>query len=822
MPTTNTIPYPLSSTLNGVVVYTNEIEFPQSNLDYTLSLNGTTVSSIFNVMKPNIININSLTNDANYQNNLPNVGQAAVANYSNSGGTATSYNLPITLTGFSINNFALDELTGYIYVICALTYDLTLNISYYDMMSGSSFDGVENAQYTATSFLKFDKIYGTLSFISNFDTSLAITHMTIVNSTLYMLNYDGTQKTIILSMPLTGGTISTLYTTPDGPLQSVGPYSLIRDSIGNLYVSQNGDGTILKVDLAGNASIFATFEYPPATYGYVDPVTHRKFKGRPQGIAFDSSDNLYVSDNGTSMDGGHYFNSRWYYTGSYIYKIPSTNSPGQTYNPDNAITGQNTYPISGQSNPYYRTFNMVADDIGNLYITPENNTNLYKYVIATNTLDPVAIVSNLIISGNTIIIRDAIANLYYISDDSSVINTTRIATEGFTFENVYVSDYQGSNFAALSLDQNSLVIDPNVIVFNTLSSDTSLSTFTVDSEPVNDNDIVNVAYGTTSVSVIAIPTDPGATVGPITGDTGLQTGDNLVSFTITAADGIATQTYNITVHVNSNNSGGSPGSDTFLSTFTVDGTPVNDNDTVNVAYGTTSVTVVAIPTDPGATVGPITGDTGLQTGDNLVSFTVTAADGIATQTYNITVRVNSNNLLGDSLCFKENSKILCLINNSEVYLPIQEIRKGTLVKTSLDGYIPVDTIGYTKIYNSGNSLRSRNRLYECSPDKYPELFESLIITGCHSILVDSLTDKQENDIMEELGRLMITGNKYRLMACYDEKSEPYKIEGLYNIWHLALENENYYRNYGIFANGLLVETCSRRMMKEYSGMVLLE
>ena len=158
MPTTNTIPYPLSSTLNGVVVYTNEIEFPQSNLDYTLSLNGTTVSSIFNVMKPNIININSLTNDANYQNNLPTFGQAAVANYSNSGGTATSYNLPITLTGFSLNNFALDELTGYIYVICALTYDLTLNISYYDMMSGSSFDGVENAQYTATSFLKFDKI----------------------------------------------------------------------------------------------------------------------------------------------------------------------------------------------------------------------------------------------------------------------------------------------------------------------------------------------------------------------------------------------------------------------------------------------------------------------------------------------------------------------------------------------------------------------------------------------------------------------------------------------------------------------------------------
>jgi hypothetical protein len=36
-----------------------------------------------------------------------------------------------------------------------------------------------------------------------------------------------------------------------------------------------------------------------------------------------------------------------------------------------------------------------------------------------------------------------------------------------------------------------------------------------------------------------------------------------------------------------------------------------------------------------------------------------------------------------------------------------------------------------------------------------------------------------------------------------------------------LENENYYWNYGIYANGLLVETTSKRMMKELSGMELL-
>jgi len=37
---------------------------------------------------------------------------------------------------------------------------------------------------------------------------------------------------------------------------------------------------------------------------------------------------------------------------------------------------------------------------------------------------------------------------------------------------------------------------------------------------------------------------------------------------------------------------------------------------------------------------------------------------------------------------------------------------------------------------------------------------------------------------------------------------------------LALENNDYYMNYGIFANGLLVETTSKRYIKELSNMTL--
>jgi hypothetical protein len=68
---------------------------------------------------------------------------------------------------------------------------------------------------------------------------------------------------------------------------------------------------------------------------------------------------------------------------------------------------------------------------------------------------------------------------------------------------------------------------------------------------------------------------------------------------------------------------------------------------------------------------------------------------------------------------------------------------------------------------------------------------------------------------------MVTDKKYRLMAFLDEKAETYEKEGIHNIWHLALENNDYYMNYGIFANGLLVETTSKRMIKELSGLQLI-
>ena len=133
-------------------------------------------------------------------------------------------------------------------------------------------------------------------------------------------------------------------------------------------------------------------------------------------------------------------------------------------------------------------------------------------------------------------------------------------------------------------------------------------------------------------------------------------------------------------------------------------------------------------------------------------------------------------------CFKEDSKILCLVDGVEKEMLVQDIRNGVLVKTSLKGYLPVCMIGTSKINNPDNQDRFVDRLYLCSKDKYPELNEDLVITGCHAILVDDFKEGQREKTMEQFGRIFITDQKYRLIACIDDRATPYGVEGKFNIY----------------------------------------
>jgi hypothetical protein len=172
-----------------------------------------------------------------------------------------------------------------------------------------------------------------------------------------------------------------------------------------------------------------------------------------------------------------------------------------------------------------------------------------------------------------------------------------------------------------------------------------------------------------------------------------------------------------------------------------------------------------------------------------------------------------------TLCFKEGSKIL----TNKGYVPVELLRKGDLIKTYLHDYLPIHLIGKSTIYNSGDSERIKDRLYTLPKSELPLLSEDLILTGCHSLLVDGLYHGQMIDMAgSSSGRLYKTDDKLRLFTCFEPKAIPYPEEGNFTIYHFALESQDTHINFGVWANGLLVETSSILGLYELSGMEFIE
>ena len=170
-------------------------------------------------------------------------------------------------------------------------------------------------------------------------------------------------------------------------------------------------------------------------------------------------------------------------------------------------------------------------------------------------------------------------------------------------------------------------------------------------------------------------------------------------------------------------------------------------------------------------------------------------------------------------CFKEGSTIL----TDQGYRPIEQLKKGDRNETLKHGLVPIHVIGRREMFHPANESRLIDQLYRCSPSAYPELTDDLILTGAHSILVDRYKNDDESTRAIDVNKGMyVTDGKARLPAAADERAVVYETAGTYMIYHLALEHIDYYMNYGIYANGLLVETSSKRYMMELSNMTLLE
>ena len=180
--------------------------------------------------------------------------------------------------------------------------------------------------------------------------------------------------------------------------------------------------------------------------------------------------------------------------------------------------------------------------------------------------------------------------------------------------------------------------------------------------------------------------------------------------------------------------------------------------------------------------------------------------------------------------FLEGTKILCVDKCVPVslnglpkthYRTVETLRKGDLICTLMDGQKAIHTIGYTKIYNPGNTARSKYRLYKYTSACHAGLTDDLFLTGCHSVLTKDLTLEQRIAIVEEHGRISVTDDQYRLTVVHDDVATPHSEEGVFSIWHFTLENDGYCGNYGIYANGMLVETASMRTLLHQSAITVV-
>uniref|UniRef100_A0A6C0L9K5 Hedgehog/Intein (Hint) domain-containing protein n=1 Tax=viral metagenome TaxID=1070528 RepID=A0A6C0L9K5_9ZZZZ len=164
-------------------------------------------------------------------------------------------------------------------------------------------------------------------------------------------------------------------------------------------------------------------------------------------------------------------------------------------------------------------------------------------------------------------------------------------------------------------------------------------------------------------------------------------------------------------------------------------------------------------------------------------------------------------------CFLEGTEILCQVDGAEKYLPIESLTPGTLVKTSRHGYKKVVILGSGKVQNPGHDERIEKRLYKCSPENYSELVKDVYLTGRHAILVDNLTTAEFETTMQTLGKIYTTDDACRLLTWIDERAKPWASIGSYTVWNIALEHDKSDMNYGVYASGLLVESCSIYIMQ---------
>ena len=154
--------------------------------------------------------------------------------------------------------------------------------------------------------------------------------------------------------------------------------------------------------------------------------------------------------------------------------------------------------------------------------------------------------------------------------------------------------------------------------------------------------------------------------------------------------------------------------------------------------------------------------------------------------------------------FTEGTMITCKVNGVEQGVAVQDLRKGTLVKTSLNGFKAIKSIGSRSVTIPDSAAPSADRLYVLSKEVVPSLTQDLTISGRSVVLVDSVSDADKRQMIAVLGRISIVDKKFCLPVCAHADAVLSSTVGATTLYNFSVDSQNRDMVYGVYANGLLV------------------
>ena len=175
--------------------------------------------------------------------------------------------------------------------------------------------------------------------------------------------------------------------------------------------------------------------------------------------------------------------------------------------------------------------------------------------------------------------------------------------------------------------------------------------------------------------------------------------------------------------------------------------------------------------------------------------------------YGYTSATPSINQFNKAICFNKGTKILCLKDGKEQYVCVEDLSQGAMVKTYKHGFQPIREMrkGTFILNQQGDMGMYRMKMQG-------EMSADLEMSGLHCLLIDAKDAKYKQDVQNQGGlnnhKFFVDG-KFRLRAnsCSDFQQMPCTS---YTIYTFSMEGKD---QYGVWANGALVETTSHKVIK---------